>query len=234
MDHKKIDAQDNKLPKWVLYAAVGFVVLFAAVLLIIVNAKTKETQRPPVRTEQATTLPTGGEELQNTASTSSADSTESISEATQGQNPQQGESVDPQDPTSQPEQTDPIPTMDEGAPYEDRLAAAMVIGISMQYAEFEFEGIYAASETSMGNYMNSAGAYVVFRGDGQWLALRSQPIAAERSDKGTADLYLPALGYATYELVDPQTVPGTGLREMQLEDLEELILQSAQVTIIER
>jgi hypothetical protein len=124
--------------------------------------------------------------------------------------------------------------MDEGAPYEDRLAAAMVIGISMQYAEFEFEGIYAASETSMGNYMNSAGAYVVFRGDGQWLALRSQPIAAERSDKGTADLYLPALGYATYELVDPQTVPGTGLREMQLEDLEELILQSAQVTIIER
>ena len=230
MDHKKIDAQDNKLPKWVLYAAVGFVVLFAAVLLIIVNAKTKGTQRPPVRTEQATTLPTGGEELQNTA----ADSTESISEVTQGQDPQQGESVDAQDPTSQPEQTDPIPTMDEGAPYEDRLAAAMVIGISMQYAEFEFEGIYAASETSMGNYMNSAGAYVVFRGDGQWLALRSQPIAAERSDKGTADLYLPALGYATYELVDPQTVPGTGLREMQLEDLEELILQSAQVTIIER
>lgn len=234
MDHKKIDAQDNKLPKWVLYTAVCVVLLFAAVLLIIVNAKTKETQRPPVRTEQATTLPTGGEELQNTASTSSADSTESISEATQGQDPQQGESVDAQDPTSQPEQTDPIPTMDEGAPYEDRLAAAMVIGISMQYAEFEFDGIYAASETSMGNYMNSAGAYVVFRGDGQWLALRSQPIAAERSDKGTADLYLPALGYATYELVDPQTVPGTGLRELQLEDLEELILQSTQVTIIER
>lgn len=130
--------------------------------------------------------------------------------------------------------TNPISTLGEEDPYEDWLATALVISITMRYREFEFLGIYTASETPVAAHDTSAGAYVVFRGDGEILALKAVPLSGERSEKGTADLYVPALGHATYDLVSPDSVPVASLTERKLEDLEELIISSSQVSIIER
>ncbi len=130
--------------------------------------------------------------------------------------------------------TNPIPTLGDEDPYEDWLAAAMIVGISMQYSDYEFLGIYTASETPISAHDSSAGAYVIFNGDGEKLALKCVPISAERADRGTADLYVPAIGYATYELVEASSVPVNSLKERKLEDLVDMISASAQVTIIER
>ncbi len=130
--------------------------------------------------------------------------------------------------------TNPIPTLGDEDPYEDWLASAMVIGISMQYTDYEFLGIYTASETPVSAHDSSGGAYVIFKADGEKLALKAVPIPEERGERGTADLYVPAIGYATYELVDADSVPVGSLKERKLEDLEELIIASSQVSIIER
>ncbi|MBR4308628.1 MAG: hypothetical protein IKT58_03435 [Oscillospiraceae bacterium] len=128
----------------------------------------------------------------------------------------------------------PLPTVGEGEAYELRLAAAMVVAVSMMYPDFEFQGIYIASETPLEDHSRSAGAYVLFASEGQSLALYSRPLAEERKESGSADLYVPTLGYSTYELVDPQSVPVASLTELALEELEEAILQSTQTTVIER
>lgn len=127
-----------------------------------------------------------------------------------------------------------IPTLGDEEPYEDWLVSAMIIGVSMQYSDFEFIGIYTASETAVSDHGNSAGAYLIFNGDGQKLALKAVPLAGERGDRGTADLYVPAIGYATYELVDVASVPVATLKERKIEDLADLISASSQVSIIER
>ena len=130
--------------------------------------------------------------------------------------------------------TDPIPTLGEEDPYEDWLASAMIIGISMQYSDYEFLSIYTASETPVAAHGSSKGAYVIFMGDGEKLALRATPLDGERADRGTMDLYVPAIGYATYELIDPEAVPKDSLKERTFADLQDLIVASTQVSIIER
>ncbi len=127
-----------------------------------------------------------------------------------------------------------IPTLGDEEPYEDWLAAAMIIGISMQYDDYEFLGIYTASETPLSAHSSSGGAYVVFNGNGEALALKSLPLEGERDERDTMDLYVPAIGYATYELIPIESVPVASLNERKLEDLEDLIIASTQVSIIER
>ncbi len=130
--------------------------------------------------------------------------------------------------------TAPVPTLGNEDPYENWLASAMIIGISMQYPDFEFLGIYTASQTPIADHDSSMGAYVVFKGNGETLALQSTPLSEERGDRGTSDLYVPAIGYATYDLIDPDSIPLAGLTELKIEALEELIIASSQVSIIER
>ena len=130
--------------------------------------------------------------------------------------------------------TTPIPTLGDEDPYEDWLASAIIIGISMQYSDYEFLGIYTGSETPVGYHQESEGAYVIFMGDGEKRAIQSFPLDGERDDKGTVDLYVPAIGYATYEHIDPENIPVGSLKVRTLEDLEHLIIASSQVSIIER
>ncbi len=225
--------QKNK-PSLKLWLTIGgvVIVLLLAVILILTNRGERDNKdwATVIPGETATTpngeVPEGadkGEPQQNEqgnetpeGSQGQTDGTESVSEGTVAQN------------------GNTIPTLGDEEPYEDWLASAMVIGISMQYTDFDFVGIYTASETPVSDHDSSRGAYVIFTADGQTLALKSVPLSGERGDRGTADLYVPAIGYATYELVDPETVPIGSLKERKIEDLEALIIASSQVSIIER
>ncbi len=225
--------QKNK-PSYKLWLTIGAIVLVVilAVMLILSNRGERKDK------DWATVIPgetqpsQSGEVLDDTRPEDpeqTAGSKDPANDTDKGTEPSESKTGE-----TQAQNNDPIPTLGDEDPYEDWLASAMVIGISMQYTDFEFVGIYTASETPVAAHSSSAGAYVIFKADGQELALRSVPLSAERSDRGTADLYVPAIGYATYELVDAATVPVSSLKERKLEDLEALIVASSQVSIIER
>lgn len=119
------------------------------------------------------------------------------------------------------------------ADFERWLVAGMVVGISLQYPEFEFTEIYLASETEMGNPGESKGAYVVFNCGGEEIALHSKPIEKERTEAGTKDLYTEELGFATFDEVNPSSIAKDECVSVEMDELSELISQSVLVTVYE-
>ncbi len=222
----KQEKNKSSLKLWLIIGGITVALIFAVVMILVNRGTPKNEDWVPVipgettgsnSNESATSgeepVPSGSEDTDH-ASPTAAGQTAST-EGSQGS-------------------TSPVPTLGDEDPYENWLASAMIIGISMQYPDFEFLGIYTASQTPVSAHDGSAGAYVVFKSNGETLALKSTPLSDERSDKGTSDLYVPAIGYATYDLIDPNAIPLAGLTELQIEELEELIIASSQVSIIER
>ena len=240
-----MDKEQKAKPSLKLWITIGIIaaVVILAVVLILVNrgerkngdwatvipGTTQQGDRgEPVTGEDGE--PVTGEDGEPVVSANSGDN--------QGQNSQdatQGTGADNQATgETGAENTTPIQTIGDEDPYENCLVSAMIVGISMQYSDYEFLGIYTASETPIAAHNSSKGAYVIFNGDGEKRALKAVPLEAERTERGTADIYVAALGYATYELVDPNSVPINGLKEHKLEDLADLIGAYSLVSIIER
>ena len=119
------------------------------------------------------------------------------------------------------------------ASYERWLAAGMVTAVSMQYPDFEIEGIYLTGETDPADKMQSGGAYVIFTADGTETAVQSTPLEAERTDAGTTDLYTRDLGFATFDVVDPAQIDTGACVAVSMDELEELISQSLLVSLYE-
>ena len=124
-------------------------------------------------------------------------------------------------------------TSKKEASYEHWLAAGMIIGISLQYPEYEFIGMYTASETEISNSLNSKGVYVIFMSEGNEIAIYSKPIDKERTEVGTRDLYTKDLGYATFDEISLRNVSTDGLQKIEINGLSELIEQSVLVSIYE-
>lgn len=141
---------------------------------------------------------------------------------------------------SQPEETRPgtsetqppvVIVERKDAEYERWLAAAMLMGVSMEYPDFELTGIYISSETSIEDKMNSDGAYILFTSGGETMAVHSVPQNGERSAAGTRDLSTETLGFATFDSVDPESVDTASMTKLDIEDLSELIAQSLLVSV---
>lgn len=120
------------------------------------------------------------------------------------------------------------------ASYERWLAAAMVTAISLQYTEFEINGIYFETETDLTKPLESSGVYVTFAGDGEMITIHSEALTEERTEAGTMDLYTMDLGFATFDTVDVESVNISNMQSVQVEDLSELISQSMLVSLYER
>lgn len=121
----------------------------------------------------------------------------------------------------------------EDASYEKWLAAEVVIGISLQYSDYEFSGIYLASETSINDSVESKGVYVVFHSGAGEIAVHSQPLDAERTVSGTRDLYTEELGFATFDEVAVNSIHTEACEKIEMSELSELISQSVLVSIYE-
>lgn len=115
--------------------------------------------------------------------------------------------------------------------YEKRLAAAMVVGLSMEHPDFELTGIYIASQTSVQDKKDSKGVYIFFSSDGEPMVVHSVALEAERTAKGTKDLSSRTLGWATFDLMDPAAVTTESMMQIDLNELTELISLSLQVSI---
>ena len=117
------------------------------------------------------------------------------------------------------------------ADYEKWLAASMVVGLSMEYPDFELTGIYTASQTSVQDKKDSEGVYIFFTSGGVPMALHSVALEAERTAKETKDISAQTVGWATFDLVDPATVTTESMTQIDLEELTELISLSLRISI---
>ena len=122
---------------------------------------------------------------------------------------------------------------EEKASYERWLAAGMVTAISMEYQEFEIEGIYLASETELNRFKDSQGAYVIFTSGGVERAIYSKPMDEERNEVGTKDLYTRNLGFATFDNIAVDSINREQFQSIELGEIQELISQSVLVSIYE-
>ena len=124
-------------------------------------------------------------------------------------------------------------TAEQKFSYEHWLAAGAVTGISMYYMDFELEGIYLASETTLNAHDESKGVYVVFKSGGETMTLRSVPLVEERSYPGTIDLSTENFGFATFDVVEVKDSQLKECEEVRLESLSGLINQLMLVTLYE-
>lgn len=119
----------------------------------------------------------------------------------------------------------------EKASYENWLAAAMVVGLSMEYPDFEISGIYTATETELKDRKNSDGVFIFFKTGTETLVLHSGYLAGERAAAGTRDISSQVLGFASFDLVESVDVSTEGMRQIRLEELSKLISQSLLISI---
>lgn len=121
----------------------------------------------------------------------------------------------------------------EEASYEEWLAAAAVMAVSMQYSEFSIPDIYLASETEIGNKSESGGVYLHFISGEEEIFLEVKPLGEERTETGTRDLYTEDLGFATFDEAEGGSTDMQSWKTVLPEDLERLIVQSLLVTVYE-
>lgn len=119
------------------------------------------------------------------------------------------------------------------APYEHWLAAGMVIAASMKFSEFQIRDIYLTGETEISSKNSSEGVYIIFESEGEKVMIHSKPLAEERKDSGTTDLYTEYLGFSTLDTVEMDTDKLKDCVKIELDRLNELISQSLLVSIYE-
>jgi len=174
-------------------------------------------------------------------------------EETAGTIPQEtenGTEPAPSDPAVDPETTDPAqpvetvpepsapgtgePVQRADAEYEKWLGAALVVCVSMEHPDFELEGVYAASATALEEKFSSDGAWILFSSGGSRMAIHAVPLKEERTESGTSDISTEAIGFATFDRVDPGAVDLASMEQLPVEELGELIEQSLLVSIYTR
>ena len=114
--------------------------------------------------------------------------------------------------------------------YEEYLSALSLLALSMEYPDFQLQGVYAASRVSVENKSSSQGIYVLFESQGEDLCLHVFPIAAERNEAGSRDVFASELGYAAFDL-QPEIPAVDGLTLLEAKDYGELLSKLSGVAL---
>lgn len=117
------------------------------------------------------------------------------------------------------------------AEYEKWLASALVIGVSIEYPEFELVGIYTETCTELQDSKLSKGVYVLFQNGGSDFAVYGMPLEEERTTPGAIDVGSMNMGLATFDVLDPDNIVVDGLRTYTMKDLEKTISQTMQLSL---
>lgn len=137
-------------------------------------------------------------------------------------------------PETQPETTPTTTVIIEErakAEYEEWLSAAMIVCVSMEYPDFNLEGVYAASATALEDKFSSDGAYIVFTSLGNRMAIHAKALEQERTDPGTVDISTEVIGFASFDQINPDSIDFASLEELNVNDMNELISQSLLISI---
>lgn len=120
------------------------------------------------------------------------------------------------------------------ADYEQWLAASVITCISMNTPDFELGEIYAYTQTTVENKMESQGIYVTYQSEGKTLCIQAKPLEQERiGEAGTKDLYSEITGYASFDEVSVDTIDTSMWNIVEMGNLNTLIEQSERVTLYE-
>lgn len=117
--------------------------------------------------------------------------------------------------------------------YERLLAAGVLIGLSMNYPDFELEELCYKEETSLSDKMSSDGVYAFFQSGGESLCIHAAPLSGPRSEQGTCDLQETTLGYASFDRCYMSYSELEGYVSLMDQDLSQQINQLYLLTIIE-
>lgn len=184
----------------------------------------EEISRQPEAEEESSEIPDESSRVTENSESEPESSSEDTNDETSSQAPEDSSEDKPESSTTElPQQVD--------AEYERWLASSMVMGISMEYADFEIKGIYAEAATALKDKEDSKGVYVVFTSGGSDYAIYSKPIPEERTEAGTCDLSSMTTGFSTFDLVDASSVPSDAAVQYSIDDLQETIAQSMLVSI---
>lgn len=119
------------------------------------------------------------------------------------------------------------------ASYEEWLAAAMTMAISLDGEQFDIKHIYYNTETSLEDKQDSKGVYIIYEKNGKTMCIYSSPLKKERTKKGKTDLYTKDLGFATFDEVDKKVKDFKKWKEINKDSLSDLISQSMLVSLYE-
>ena len=117
------------------------------------------------------------------------------------------------------------------AEYEKWLSATVLMCVSIEYPDFEIEGVYSDSATALDDKFSSDGVYIIFSSGGERLAIHSKALEDERTEPGTVDISSEIIDFATFDCIDPALVDTSSMEQINLEDLNEMIAQSLLVSI---
>ncbi len=232
-----INKKKSYIPFWLILVIAAL--LLGAVLLIL------GSQREDISSKTEGQTVTQTEAVGQTDAESGTTAIGNTEDADAETTPAETATATDPDAAQKPEETKapqanevPQPTVNivqqADAEYEKWLAAAMVMCVSMEYPDFELEAVYAASATSLENKFDSEGAYILFTTGGNSICIHSRALEAERTAAGTKDISTEAIGYATFDMVNPDSVDFSVLEEIDLADLSELFAQSLLVSIYAR
>lgn len=121
----------------------------------------------------------------------------------------------------------------EDSTYEEWLAAAMTVAISMRYTDFEIEDIYYKSETAPANRMDCEGIYIKLKTDGNTVFLFSKPLKEENKEAGSVNIYSQEIGFASFEEFAKNEVSVKKYKKYTVEEIEKMIQFSTLVSIYE-
>lgn len=173
--------------------------------------------------EQADDLPTDGDTIAQTEGTAEPSETAPAETQVPPTEPPQTEVQETRPPVVIVQKADAV--------YERWLAAALVVGVSMEYPDFIPDGIYAASATGLEEKFTSDGVYIVFMSGGSMMGIHAKPLQQERTEAGTKDISTHSIGFATFDQIDPASINVDSMERIELEDLGELIAQSLLISI---
>lgn len=245
----------QNVPVWLIPVLAAILVLLVILIVVLENNTKNPSNVLHSGSEDNTTSQTGSQQGDNGTSNPDITDHDSTGADTTKQN-QSGDDTgisnqtdapasDPSgatdkatEPTQQGGEDVPQPPDDivqkADADYEQWLSAAMIVCVSMEYPDFELDGVYAASSTTLEDKYSSDGAYIVFTTGGTKIAIHSRALENERTDSGTVDISSEMVGYATFDRVDPASLDVSSLEELTMDELSELISQSLLVSIYSR
>lgn len=230
---KYVKKSSKKFPLWVfLLLLTAILAFFVPMLFTTPDLPSEDNGNKPVdQTEIPGPISTDAQG--NTVYIENPEVTVPIDapETEAGTEPQQTQTTDPAQ--TKPMETLPPQTMPQQtqADYENWLAAAMVVCVSMEYPDFQLEGIYATSVTSLEDKFSSDGVYIVFTSGGNRIAIHSAALDQERSTPGTKDISTETIGFASFDFVSPADLDLDILNNIPLDELSELISQSLLIRI---
>jgi len=198
------------------------------------DSSTGETTAPPVSRTEPASETAASTEPGNTSSEQTGASTEPSSETATSDGTSAATSDTAATTSATTAQTTPPPVTVvsmANADTERWLAAAAVVGVSMEYPDFELRGIYLASATSLENRADSKGAVIVFASGGEEKAIHAVPVSAERNTAGTRDISSEVVGFATFDEVSAASVDVSAMTEVDVDELGELIGQSLLISV---